>query len=665
MSLLRTARRIWPVDVALVSAALSVLLGGLLPGSAGAVIQKAVTIDGPSPEIESFGGVAMAPDGSGGVVYLKRVGGVSHVFVAQYKGGKWLAPVEVDSEATYAASDPRIGAANGGELIVLWATPFASVNEKTIFRLVSAELAPGSQAFAPPVIVDRNIGEADEVSPDLAMSGGGSAYVVYRVLRPQAQRSSVPLLKPGDVLEEVRVARLNGERWVDLGEINHDPGISMRPPTSANAPRIALGSSTTAVVVWQEPEVNGTARIWARRLFGTNIDYPMLVSATSYRGAPLAYDSDAPRVAFSSLGQAEVAYRQLSGPGSPLSGPRIFLNVLPDGEAESGYAFLGASVVDPELAGGEAAEVGRPSVDIDAHDAARLLYDADGAARVVEADNNELSSPFDLRPAFVGTQLTPANELEPVSVINPGGGTVSAWPSADTSGAPALAVEEAFPDGAVQTALLSAPAGGPIAALGAGRSGLGDALVAFQQGPVGSAAIVGARVSAPPASFAASVPHGWIQPSQARVEWSASASADGPLSYFAVLDGHRLPVPVGAQEMALPGQLPDGIHHVQMLVVDAEGQSALTAPVELDIGPPPPVVAIGSADGGRGVVVRVNAPRSARVGSVSIDFGDGQHASSQTYVRHIYARAGRYVVVVDAGGSDGANTRVRRVVRAR
>lgn len=646
--------------------ALAALLVAILPASAGAVIQTATTIDGPSPQIVGFGGVAMAPDGSGGAVYLKQVNGVTHVFVSQYTKRKWLAPVQVDGEDAYAASDPRIAAADGGELLVVWATPFASVNEKTVYRLVSSELTPGSQAFGPPVIVDRNIGEADEASPDLAMSGSGTADVVYRVVKP-TQRSSIPLLHAGDVDEEVRVARFGGERWADLGEINHDPDISMRAPTSANAPRIALGSGGAAVVVWQEPEADGTARIWARRLFGTTIDYAMLVSATSYHGAPLTYDADAPSLAVSSLGQAEVAYRQLSGPGSPLPGSRIFLNVLPSGEAQSGGVFLGAELVGPELPGGEATAVGRPAVDVDEHNSTRLLYDGAGTARAVEAnDLGKLSSALDLAPAFAGSQLTAASELEPVTIVNPAGGGVSAWPSADSKGDPALAVEEDFPDGSAQTALLSDSAGGPIAAAAAGRSGLGDALLAFQQGPVGDAAIVGAGVSAPPTSFPVSVPQGWIKPSQARVEWSPAASADGTLTYYVLLDGHRLTPPPGVQEMALPGQLPNGVHRVQMLAVDPQGQSTLSAPVQLHIGPPPPSVRIASADGGRGITVRVGVPSAGlRLGSVRIAFGDGHRVRSRTYVRHIYARPGRYEVVVSAVGSDGARALLRWVVRVR
>ncbi len=41
-------------------------------GQARAVILPATTIDGPSENIVGFGGVAMAEDGTGGLVYLKR-----------------------------------------------------------------------------------------------------------------------------------------------------------------------------------------------------------------------------------------------------------------------------------------------------------------------------------------------------------------------------------------------------------------------------------------------------------------------------------------------------------------------------------------------------------------------------------------------------------------
>jgi hypothetical protein len=633
---------------------------------AGAVVLPAVTIDGPSQEIVSFGGVAMAEDGTGGLVYLKRVDGVAHVFISRYAAGQWMAPIRVDSEQPYAASEPRIGAADGGELVVVWATPFASEKEQPVDELLSSTLGPGSSAFGPAMIVDRNIRHGDDVSPDIAMSSTGQADVVYRVVREE-ERNGPAVLRPGDVPEEVRVAHFNGERWSALGAVNRDPGVSMRPPTQANAPQVAIGPTGNGIVVWQEPELNGVARIWARRLFGSNLDYVMPVSATSFAGAPIDEDSDAPSVAFTRLGQAVVAYRQATGPGSPLPGPRIFLNDLSNGEASTGDEFAGAIVADSSVVGGKAASIGRPSVDVDEKESLRLLYDSNGIPRVVEGNDVGLSGTVSLGPPFVGSSLEPADELPAASVMNPEGGGVSAWPSADVHGNPAVAVREDFPGGAVQTALVSGGAGGPIGELAVGRSGLGDGIVAFQQGPLGDAAIVASQVSAPPSTFVTNVPKGWLKPSQAEISWLPAASAEGPLSYTVVLDGHELPTPAGAESLTIdPRELGDGVHEVQVLATDVYGQSTLSALSPLKIDGQPPAVKVNSAMGGYGVAVHVgNAESGVAVQSVSVSFGDGTKVKGRKLIHHRYAHAGVYTVVVRVRDKLGNQGVLRRLVSVR
>jgi PKD domain len=633
---------------------------------AGAVILPAVTVEGPSEEIVGFGGVAMAEDGSGGLVFLKRVDGVAHVFVSRYLGGHWLTPVRVDTEDQFAASWARIGAADGGELVVVWATPFATEHEKVVQELASATLGPGSSTFGSTEIVDPNIGEAIGTNPDLVMSPTGQADVVYRVVEERS--SSVVVLRPGDVDTQVRVAHFDGERWTDLGAVNHDLGLAMRPPTQANAPQIAIGPTGNGVVVWQEPEIDGgVARLFARRIFGVSLDYVMPVSATGFGASPINEDAEAPSVAFSRLGQAEVAYRQPAGPGSPLPGPRIFMNVLPDGESSSGAEFTGATVADSAVAGGKSAQIGRPSIDVDEKRDVRLLYDDNGTPRVVEGTDLGLSGTVSLGPPFVGSTLDPTDELPSASVMNPEGGGVSAWPSADPQGAPAVAVREDFPDGAVQTGLVSGGAGGVIGELAVGRSGLGDGLVAFQQGPLGDAAIVAAQVTAPPASFVASVPKGWVKPAQAHITWEAAASANGPVSYTVVLDGHRLATPAGAFALTIPpAELGDGVHEVQLLATDAYGQSTLSSPFPLKIAGGPPSVKITSAQGGYGVTVRVSdALAGVDAHAVSVSFGDGQRASGRLVFHHRYAHAGVYTVVVSARDKIGNQGIVRQLVSAR
>jgi hypothetical protein len=627
-----------------------------LAAPADAVIQAAVTLEGPNQYVAEFGGVAMAEDGSGGLVYLKDVGGVARVFVARYVEDHWLAPIEVDPSAPRDASWARIGAADGGELVVVWATPFGTVDGRPLYELESALLGPGATVFEEPVILDPDIGEAVGTSPDLAMNTTGQAYLVYRVTEPFAL---TPRLRTGDVPEQVRLARFRGRRWSLLSAVNRDAGISMRAPTEANAPVVAINRTGSGLVVWQEPEINGIARIWARRLFGNNVDYVLPVTATSYNGQPITEDTEAPSVAMTLLGGAWVAYRQSAGQGSPLGGPRIFLNKLPDGESESGAEFKGAFLASAKVAGGDGGEVGAPSVDVDEHQEMRLLYDSDGTPQVIEGnDRGQIVGTPTLGPAASG------GEEPSVGVMNPEGGGVSAWPSTNPLGTPAVAVREDFPNGAVQTGLVAGGAGGPISKLAVGRSGLGDGLVAFQQGAVGNAAIVATEVSAPPAPLVLSAPKGWIKPSQAQVSWLPAESANEPVTYQVVLDGHVIASAGTALRATIsPRLLGDGSHELQVLATDAWGEQTLSAPARLLISGRIPTVSLTRSRSHSQITIRVSDAQSGvDASAVSVSFGDGRSASGRTVFTHTYAHAGAYRVRVhvrdNAGNSGVVSIRV-------
>ena len=633
----------------------AVLALAILPACAQAVILPATTIDGPSESIVGFGGAAMAEDGTGGVVYLKTVEGVAHVFVSRCVEGHWLAPIRVDTEEQFAGSWPRIGAAVGGELIVVWATPFATspTTGKPIYELLGAELGPGAERFGQAIIVDRDIEEGTATSPDLAVSSTGQADVVYRVI--DTNKVGVSLLRAGDVPESVRIAHFDGQRWSNLGAINRDTAVGMRPPTQDNAPQVAIGPTGNGVVVWQEPDIEGVARIWARRIFGSAINYVMPVSAETYNGAPITDDADAPSVAFSRLGQAEVAYRQAAGPSSPLPGPRIFLNILPDGESAGGSEFQGAVIADSDVSGGKSATVGPPAIDIDEKRSVRVLYDDNGTPRVIEGNDKGLTGALSLGPPFAG------GEEGVASVMNPEGGGVSAWPSAEAQGHPAVAVREDFPGGAVQTALVSGGAGGEVAELAVGRSGLGDGLIAFRQGQLGDAAIVVAQATAPPSQFVLTLPKKWVKPNQALVSWQPAPTSAGPLSYHLVLDGHVQPTLV-SEAAALsarldPRGLSSGRHRLQVLATDRDGESTLTAPSTLSIDGVPPTVKVARTGGGEVVRVRVRDSYSGvDAHAVSVSFGDGVSAHGHTSFSHRYHHAGVYCVVVhvrDAIGNAG------------
>jgi len=267
----------------------------------------------------------------------------------------------------------------------------------------------------------------------------------------------------------------------------------------------------------------------------------------------------------------------------------------------------------------------------------------------------------------VGSTLEKAEALPSASVMNPEGGGVSAWASADPQGAPAVAVREDFPGGGVQTGLVSGGAGGPISELAVGRSGLGDGIVAFQQGPIGDAAIVAAQVTAPPARFVVNVPKGWLEPAQAQISWEQAVSANGPLTYTVVLDGRRLPTRAGTFAYTFsPNGLGSGVHEVQLLATDAYGQSTLTPPSKLEVDGQPPTVKVTRADHGDGVTVRVSdAYAGVDKQAVKVSFGDGHSAHGRKVLAHRYAHAGTYTVVVEVRDKLGNTGSVRRLVSVR
>ncbi len=315
-----TSRRpaLWWHGPALLVSLAAVVLAIHVP-QARAVILPATTIDGPSEDIVGFGGVAMAEDGGGGLVYLKRVEGVPHVFVSRYVGGSWLAPIRVDYEEPFAASWPRIGAAENGELIVVWATPFATKEGKPVYELLGALLGGGGTTFGPAMIVDQDIEEATGTSPDLAMSSTGQADVVYRVRRTVGrQRVAAAARRRG------RAGARRALRRPALVEPWGDQPQPRRLDAPAHAGQRAAdwrsGPPATRSSSGRSPTSKGSRASGRGASSASTVNYVLPVSATTVAGAPITDDADAPSVALSRLGQAEVAYRQPAGPGLAAAG---------------------------------------------------------------------------------------------------------------------------------------------------------------------------------------------------------------------------------------------------------------------------------------------------------------------------------------------------------
>src|SRR4051794_32339338 len=216
----------------------------------------------------------MAPDGTGGVVYRKRVDGRTHIFASQFDGKSWRAPQRVDSGQPFDSSWPAIGAGNGGRLVVAWVQEFGPSSD----RLYSAGLDPGATRFQAPVPVDLNVGESTGTYPSLAMNAGGAAVIAYLVM--QAPTSAEP---PGYARGELRVARYDGTYWSGVGfPLNRNVQAPLRLPVAGASPRVAIDATGNGILAWQEPDDQFIDRIWARRLFGANAGIATQVSPGTF-----------------------------------------------------------------------------------------------------------------------------------------------------------------------------------------------------------------------------------------------------------------------------------------------------------------------------------------------------------------------------------------------
>src|SRR5215203_3029290 len=88
--------------------------------------------------------VDVARDGSGGVVYLKRDGGVPQVFLSRLDEGAWQRPEKLSGGAP--VSEAVVTATDGGRLAVAWVA-----GGEVLATVIPA--AANAQAPAPPVVL--------------------------------------------------------------------------------------------------------------------------------------------------------------------------------------------------------------------------------------------------------------------------------------------------------------------------------------------------------------------------------------------------------------------------------------------------------------------------------------------------------------------------------
>jgi len=224
---------------------LTLLVIALPAAPARAAFFPADAIDGPSADIVSVGQVDFTRDGSGVVVYVKREGGVAHVFATRLTDGAWQPPERIDPGLATASSQPVVGAAPDGRIVAV----FLSGGQ-----LLGTSRVPGATGWSAPVAI-----AAAASDPAVDLSINGVAYVTFT--------------SAGDVLA-ARLAR-DAAAWAPL-----EQSLDITPADASGQSDVAVSADGVALSTF----VEGT-RVVARKLFGTKVSQvPQVLNVDQIEG---------------------------------------------------------------------------------------------------------------------------------------------------------------------------------------------------------------------------------------------------------------------------------------------------------------------------------------------------------------------------------------------
>ncbi len=531
-------------------------------------------------DITALGEVAVAPDGTGAVAYLKRDAGTDHVFVARFAGGRFQAPERIDAGLGTPSSHPVVAADDEGRLAV------AFVNGGGVYVVNRMP----DQGFSTPQALDGNAS-----NPDVALGVGAKGYVVWTQGGPGA----------GDV----RAAGVDrAGTWSALPGVI-DIAAANNAGTGTGRPRVAVAADGFATVAWGE-----AGQVWARKLFRTQMSQlPQQLSGSAVDGSP-ALTADLPEVDMEfDSSYAWVGFRQVVSDAGARD--RVVARRMRGTEFDPAVAVDGLV----QGAGGGATA---PGIDLNGRGVGLATSAVEGG--IVRAARLR----FDV---FLPTQtLTPAFGVPPtpVPVLSENNDGLVAYfadqqvrvrPSISGSrdegdGQPALGAEVVLSAGAADTAK----------GLDASVDRAFGAVVAWVQGPPGAQALTYGVHDRAPGYFAGLTGTKWRPLDDNVLTWSETTDLWGPVSYQPLLDGLPLGPPVTQRRSTLPEPIPEGRHSWSVVATDSRGQTFQTETRRLLIDRTAPDLDVrvrGRRQAGQRLQIRVRAKEPGRAGQASgLDF---------------------------------------------
>jgi len=656
------------------------LLAGLvlaLPAAARANYFPAAAVDGPSPDIQRLGGLDVAFDGTGALIYLKNGSGIPRVFASRFSGGVWQPPEQLDVGLAAPATQAVIAAGNGGRDAAVF------VEGGAVFATVRPA---GATAWSPPALL-----ASSGSNPSVSMSIHGEAYATWTAPGPGGVSN----------VYAAQMARTANAFSPIAQPLDVDP--SQNGGTGTLRSKVVATADGSGIAVWGEMGTDGISHVYVRRILGAVLSlYPQEATLATEPGTNAAGGSaDEPDIAV----RADPSFAWL-----------VFREAFADGAHVVTRPLVG-SLLDPGqvLVGSENA--GNPHITVNS--AGDGIATAAGAADF--AAFGDVMHDATWQPV---TRLdTPPSGVlpAPLATFPDGGFPTVSWIQDPAPGDGAATVHNRQwevvaskrlvpkPDADV---IVSNPALGPVDTdLGFDASGdrVGDVAIGFVQGGAGARAIAVAYFDRPPGAFTLNTNSKFKRTSKPLLSWSAARDLWGPINYTVTVDA----IPIGTTQsttFAPTTPLADGVHTWRVTATDVRGQainSTTAKTLRLDTTPPVATIAVsGKKKKGKTLTITVRAqdlmqavaptvtkkrkgprqtpptttttpappppppvpkgkPGSSGVATITLGFDDGTPPvtgnGTRLVVRHVFRHSGNHVL--SAVATDKAGSRSQRITR--
>ncbi len=605
--------------------------------AAGAVAQPPalttpVVLDGPSADIVGLSGLSVARDGSGGLVYVKLVSGVAHVFASRLSGGVFQTPVQVDPELSGASSQVVIAAGDGGVLLI------AFINGGALY----VDDVPSSTAAYPqpqPLFDGAS-------NPAIQMSSFGKAYIAFTAADGAGSDVRCAYYFDGDWALEP--TPLNVVTADDAG-------------TGAGRPSVAASGDGVAIVAWGEQ-----GHIYTRRVWGT---------------APsVAYEqADVPSL--SGWTEVSAGDPQIGSGGNSTQAAVVFDEVLTSGTQQQSRVLV--RQLEVEDYGPVTAADGLRTPGLEGADQPQITtgeYNS-GFVTSSRATSNEVFVTQLGNGGIPGSSmrldsLANATAPDPVPAMTDYYSGLIVWQhDPGAGGSPEIRARYYNGSSFGPELVVSSPSLGPTdAANGLAAAGdiVGDVAVAWVQGTGSSTQIVTAEMLVGPGSFAPDTAFRYVNSATPVLAWSAPREYWGPLLYNLSVDG-TVVAQTTSTSISVP--LPQGPVTWRVTAVNSAGLTSTAVAAEVWVDTVAPAVTLsltGKRQAGallHAEVSYTDAPPpeppadASGIASVVINWGDGSVYTITHGKYHAYRKPGTYRLSVTVTDKAGNTTTVPQELR--